>query len=124
VTGAAVIAFVSGGLNLLVGLIVLLASDAAADAGVSRGAVLTIAVLGLGFGAGLIYGGLQAMPGKDQRILVVVAGAAILLQVISWALAGFEGSSLLSVALAAIIVALLMRAGSRQWFKAKGAPTF
>lgn len=124
VTAAAVLAFISGGLNLLFGLIVLFASDAVADAGVSRGLIVVLAVLGLAFGAVLIFGGLQALNGKDQRILVGVSAAAILLQIITWFTAGFDGSSVLSLILPVVIIALLMQAQSKQWFQSKGAPTF
>lgn len=124
VTAAAVIAFVSGGLNLLLGLFLLAASGADELAGVSTGVIVVIALLGIAFGAALIFGGLQALKGKDQRILVAVAGAAILLQVISWIAVGFDATSVISLLLPAITIALLMQPQSKQWFASKGAPTF
>lgn len=124
VTAAAVIAFVSGGLNLLGALLVFAASDAASEAGVSGGLLAALAIIGLLFGAALIWGGLQAMNGKDQRVLVVVAAAAILLQLITWVTAGFDGASFLSLVLPVVIISLLVQQQSKQWFQSRGAPTF
>ncbi len=123
-TAAAVIAFISGALNLLAAVLVFAASGSNVDVGVSDGLLATLAVVGLVFGAALIWGGLQAMNGKDQRVLIVVAAAAILLQVITWVTAGFDGSSILSLALPVIIIALLVQPQSKQWFVTRGAPTF
>ncbi len=124
VTVAAVLAFVSGGLNVLGGLLLLLGSSVAEDAGISSGLVVVFGLIGLAFGAALIWGGLQAMGGKDQRILVATAGAAILLQVVNWILVGFTPASLISLILPVAIIALLMQQQSKQWFQSKGAPTF
>ena len=124
VTVAAVLAFISGGLNLLGGLLLLLGSSVAEDAGIASGLVVVFALIGLAFGAALIWGGIQAMGGKDQRILVATAGAAILLQVVNWIIVDFNPASLISLILPVAVIALLMQQQSRQWFQSKGAPTF
>jgi len=86
--------------------------------------VVVFALIGLAFGAALIWGGLQAMGGKDQRILVAPAPAAILLQVVNWIIVEFNPASLISLILPVAVIALLMQQQSRQWFQSKGAPTF
>lgn len=124
VTAAAVLAFVSGGLNLLAALILLVGNSLAADLGISAGLIVVFGLLDLVFGAALIYGGLQAINGKDQRILVAVAGAAVVLQLLYWVTVAFGAASLLGLILPAIIIAMLMQPQSKQWFQSKGAPTF
>lgn len=124
VTAAAVLAFISGGLNLLGALVLLIGSNLADDLGISSGLIVVFGLISLVFGAALIFGGLQAIGGKDQRILVATAAAAIVLQLLYWIIVQFDGTSVLSLVLPAVIIALLMQPQSKQWFQSKGAPTF
>lgn len=124
VTAAAVLGFVVGGLAILGGLITLLAGGIAATvyAGLG-GIVIVFAILFLGVGALYIFAGLKALQGKNAKILVIVAGVATVLQLISM-FSDFTPTSLVGLAISVGIIALLLQEQSKAWFRAQGAPTF
>jgi len=124
VTAAAVLAFIVGGLQLLGGLLLLLAGGIAADiSGALGGIFIVIAILLLAVGALYIFAGIKALQGKNAKILVIVAGVAVVLQVISM-LSDFTPTSLIGLAISVGIIALLLQEQSKAWFRAQGAPTF
>lgn len=124
VTTAAVLAFIAGAFNLLGALGLLLVGDEIEDLGISSGLAILFGLLYVAFAVGYIFGGIQAITGKNQKILVMTAGAAIVLQVISWIIIEFSGVSLIGLILPVLIIVLLISAQSKQWFGAKGGATF
>lgn len=119
VTGAAVIAFVVGGLTILFGL---LAFGLLSSLGVG-GFYTVLLIISIAAGAVMIWGGVQALNGKDGRILVIAAGVAILANLITMIMA-FTTTGLLSFVLPILIVALMMQAQSRNWIRSRGGQTF
>ncbi len=118
VTAAAVLAFVSGGLGLLGNL---LAFSLIGSFGVP-GFLVVLAVVGLLLSIGLIYGGLLTLQGKSFVILLVLAGAAILLNLISM-ITYFQVTSLLSFVIPVLIIIFLMNPQSKAWIKSRGGAT-
>jgi hypothetical protein len=124
VTAAAVLAFVVGGLNALAGLLALLAGSALTGLSSGLGGlVIVISILILAIGALYIWAGVMALQGKNAKILTIVAGIAIVIQVLSM-IGDFSAYSLVGLAISAAIIALLLQPVSKAWFKSKGAPTF
>jgi len=124
VTAAAVLAFVVGGLAILVGLVfVFIGSAATSYFGSIGGLVFVIAVIILAIGALYIWAGLQALNGKNAKILTVVAIVAVVLQLLGL-ISNFEVSSLVALAIQGAIIALLLQPQSKDWFRSKGASTF
>jgi len=115
---AAILAFVIGGLGILLNL---LALTVAFEFGAFVGLLVLVSVV---VSAAFIWGGLQAMKGKDQRTLVIVAAASIVLNLLVAVIYTFTISTVLSMIIPIAIIALLMAPQSKQWFAAKGAPTF
>jgi len=107
VTAAAVLAFVVGGLSILVGLLALFA-----------GSALTGYVGGL-----YIWSGLMALQGKNAKILTIVAIVAAVLELLSL-ISSYSTGTLVSLAISVAIIALLLQPASKAWFKGKGAPSF
>lgn len=118
VTAAAVLAFVSGGLGLLGGL---LSFSIIGDFGVP-GFLVVLVLIGLVLSAALIFGGVQALQGKSFVILLVVSGISILINLISM-ITYFQASSLLSFVFPILIIAFLMNPQSKAWIKARGGTT-
>ena len=119
VTAASVIGFVVGGLTILFGL---LAFGILSSLGVG-GFYTVLIVIALIAGAVMIWGGVQALNGKDGRILVIAAGVGILVNLIEMIMA-FTTTALLSFVLPILIIALIMQPQSRAWIRARGGPTF
>ncbi|HET8588287.1 MAG TPA: hypothetical protein VFM01_01535 [Nakamurella sp.] len=117
VTGAAVLAFIVGGLNIIFDLI------AFSVLSLVGGSYAIIIVLALVTAAALIFGGVQAITGKDGRILVIAAGAAIVINLIGMIIY-FSAGSLLGLVIPVLILVFMMNAQSRNWFRAKGGNTF
>lgn len=145
VTGAAVLAFVWGGLGILFGLIGLVAGsfltsassaicndssltarDSAACNSVSSiGPFLIVITIGTIVIAGLmIWGGVVALSGKNGQILVIACGVYAALAILSLFASGFGFTSLLGFVIPVLIVVFMLNAGSKAWFKAKGGKTF
>jgi len=118
VTAAAVLAFVSGGLGLLGGLLAFGVLD---SSGVP-GFFVVLVILGLIVSAGLIYGGIQALQGKSFVILLALAGASVLLNLISM-ISYFQVTSLLSFVIPVLIIVFLVNAQSKAWIKSQGGTT-
>lgn len=118
VTAAAVLAFVSGGLGLIGGLV---SFSIIGNFGVP-GFLVVLVILGLLLSAALIFGGVQALQGKSFVILLVVAGISILIQLISM-ITYFQASSLLSFVFPILIIAFLLNPQSKAWIKARGGAT-
>jgi hypothetical protein len=116
VTGAAVLAFIVGGLNIIFDLI------AFSVLSLVGGSYAIIIVLALVTAAALIFGGVQAITGKDGRILVIAAGAAIVINLIGMIIY-FSAGSLLGLVIPVLILVFMMNAQSRNWFRAKGGNT-
>ena len=124
VTAAAVLAFVVGGLSILVGLVALFAGSALTSyIGGLGGVVIVISILVLAVGALYIWSGLMALQGKNAKILTIVAIVAAALELISL-ISSYSTGTLVSLAISAAIIALLLQQPSKAWFKSKGAPTF
>ncbi|MDQ3053969.1 MAG: hypothetical protein M3R66_09160 [Actinomycetota bacterium] len=119
VTAAAVLAFVSGGLGLIGNL---LAFSVIGSLGVP-GVLVIFVIIGLVLSAGLIYGGIQAMQGKDFVILLAVAAASVVLNLISMLLY-FQATALLSFIIPILIIVFLMNPQSKAWITARGGKTF
>jgi len=119
VTAAAVLAFVSGGLGLIGNL---LAFSAIGSLGVP-GVLVIFVIIGLVLSAGLIYGGIQAMQGKNFVILLAVAAASVVLNLISMLLY-FQATALLSFIIPILIIVFLMNPQSKAWITARGGKTF
>ena len=72
---------------------------------------------------GLIWGGVQALGGKDTRILVIAAAVLAVLQLIS-VIGYFNAVNLIVLLIAAGIVAMALQAQSKAWIMSKGGTTF
>jgi len=124
VTAAAVLAFVVGGLGIIVGLITLFVGTAITGISSGLGGIAIVAaILVLAVGGVYIWSGLLALQGKNAKFLTIVAGVAAVLQLISM-LSNFTASSLISLAISVGIVVLLIQPASRNWFRSKGVSTF
>ncbi|MTD13093.1 hypothetical protein GIS00_03915 [Nakamurella sp. YIM 132087] len=115
VTAAAVLAFIAGGLGSL-GLIALMAL------GEFDTPFLTyLAVVGLLFGGIFVWGGVAALTGRSSRILVVLAIADVVLEIVLLVLTRDPSGGLLFPIL---IWVFLMQRRSRDWFRLRGGRTF
>lgn len=125
VTGAGVLAYVIGGLQLLGGAILLFGGTFIAGSGYLGGgfAVVLLSILLIALGALHIWAGKMAMDGKDFRILLVVAGVSAVLSLLQL-FGDFNGSQLLSLAIPVVIIVLLLRPEAKAWIKARGGQTF
>jgi len=124
VTGAAVLAFVVGGLGILAGLLELIAGGLIGTFIGSLGAVITIlSVVSLAVGGVYIWAGVQALTGKNAKILTIVAIVHIALQILLMIVL-FGTLSLIGLAVSVAIIALLLQQPSKDWFRANGVPTF
>ena len=119
VTAAAVLAFISGGLGLIGGL---LAFSVIGSFGVPSSLVIFV-ILGLLLSIGLIYGGVQALQGKNFVILLGLAAASIVINLISM-LIYFQASSLISFIFPILIIVFLVNPQSKAWITARGGKTF
>jgi hypothetical protein len=117
VTAAAVLAFVSGGLGLLLGLVGLSLLSALS------GFFSFIFILILIVSAVEIWGGIQVLNGKDARILTITAAVGILLNLLSL-VNSFQAQSLVSFVVPILIIYFLMNPQAKAWFNAKGAKHF
>ena len=77
----------------------------------------------LAVGALYIWSGLMALQGKNAKILAIVAIVAAVLELISL-ISSYSTGTLVSLAISAAIIALLLQPASKGWFKSKGAPSF
>jgi hypothetical protein len=119
VTAAAVLAFVVGGLTIITGLI----SFSVLSTLNVGGFYVVIIILAILVAIGLVWGGVQALGGKDGRILVAAAGAGIVVNVISM-ITYFTAGSLLSFVIPILIIAFMLQATTKQWLDSKGAAHF
>ena len=118
VTAAAVLAFISGGLGLLGSLF-----SFALIGGINvPGILIVFVIIGLLLSIGMIYGGVQAIQGKSFVILIALAGASIVLNLISM-ITYFQPSSLLGLILPILIIVFLMNPQSKAWITARGGKT-
>lgn len=118
-TAAAVLAFIVAGLEIIGGFVLLGLSTA-----FSSGLGVVFALLYFVLAAGFILGGVQTIAGKDTRIIVIVAGAALLLTVISWAMGGFSPLNLVGVAIEVLIIAFALNQQSKAWIASKRGNSF
>jgi len=117
VTAAAVLAFIVGGLNIIFDLI------AFSWLSIVGGAYSIIIILALITAALLIWGGVQALSGKDGRILVIAAGAAIVVNLIGMIIY-FSAGSLLGLIIPILILVFMFNPQSKAWIQSKGGQTF
>lgn len=123
-TAAAVLAFVSGGFSII-GALLLFALDASdVKADVDLGSLQVVAVGVMIIAALYIWGGVSALTGRDGRILVAAAALAIVLNLISLAMSGGSGLSVLSFLLPALIISFTLNAESKQFIQSRGGATF
>lgn len=118
-TAAAVLAFIVAGLEIIGGFVLLGLSTA-----FSSGLGVVFALLYFVLAAGFIWGGVQTIAGKDTRIIVIVAGAALLLTVISWGMGGFSPLNLVGVAIEVLIIAFALNQQSKAWIASKRGNSF
>lgn len=120
-TAASILAFVSGGLGLIGNL-----ANFSLYSDIS-GFLLVLAILSLVAAAALVYGGIQAITGKDTRILVGAAAGLIALNliVLIWVMSqvGFYGVGLVSFVIPVLIVVFARNPQSTAWVRAKGGTT-
>jgi hypothetical protein len=154
VTAAAVLAFVFGGFAIIGGIVsTFLGTVANTVVGASCGAAGSLAnsegvdttdlrnsctavrgigtfavVVGIGLivvAAFLIWGGVVAITGKSQQILVIGAGIYIVLVIVNiFALGSFGFLAVTGFIAPVLILVFLFANQSRAWFRAKGAKTF
>ena len=107
VTAAAVLLFVLGGLNILIGIFVVSASSALSGAGVDSGVFTVAGVVSIVIGALQVGAGVMVLRMQDRgRLLgVIVSAVALALALIS--LFGGEFLSIIGVALNAVVLYLL-----------------
>jgi hypothetical protein len=117
VTAAAVLAFIVGGLSIIFDLI------AFSVLSLVGGAYAIYIILALVAAALLIWGGVQAMSGKDGRILVIAAGAAIVVNLIGM-IVYFSAGSLLGLIIPILILVFMFNPQSKAWIRSKGGQTF
>jgi len=124
-TTAAVLAFVLGGLYLIASLLYFAGGSIVSGFSATSGGALTLfGVVYLVLGGVLIWAGVLALTGKDSRILLGASGAAVAIEVLSWIVLFFTATSIIYLALAAVIIALLLQPQSKQWLAAKGGKSF
>jgi hypothetical protein len=148
VTAAAVLSFIWGGFSIIGSLISLAAGSFVSGLGdvcdslatqideatgqaclTTRSAGGLLIVLGIVLivaAALLIWGGVVALSGKNAKVCVIAGGLLILAQIISLIASGGSGIgfAIVGIVVPVLIVAFLMNAGSKAWFKAKGGATF
>ncbi len=117
VTASAVLAFVIGGFGIVVSL---LGFTALSSAGGGYAAILIVLIVVY---AVFLWGGSQALSGKDGRIVVVAAGVAILMNVVSMIVYA-TASGILGLVIPILIVLFMRQPASRQFFRSQGRPTF
>ncbi|MGI8693551.1 MAG: hypothetical protein ACR2JK_11745 [Geodermatophilaceae bacterium] len=86
-------------------------------------------LLSLALGEFFLFGGLQAMNGKNGQLLVQAAVASIVLSIITLLVLlaiydGFAFVGLISLILPIVVIMLMRQPDSRQWFQATGAPAY
>lgn len=120
-TAAAVLAFVGGGFGLIGNL-----SNFSVFSFIS-GFLVVLSILSLVAAAGLIFGGIQAITGKDTRILIGAAAAliGINLIVLIWVMSqwGFYGVGLISFVLPILVIVFARNPQSTAWIRSKGGTT-
>lgn len=116
-TGAAVLALIVGGLSIIFALI------GFSWLALVGGIYSIYIILALIAGAGLIWGGIQALNGKDGKILVMAAGGAIVVNLIGMIMY-FTASSLISLIIPALILVLMFNPQSKAWITSRGGRVF
>ncbi len=150
VTAAAVLAFVFGGFAIIAGIAStflgsfansvtsrncnlngLEGADTTAlrkacdDANGIGGFAITVGVGLIIVAALLIWGGVMAISGKNQQILVIACAVYIVLGIVNIiALGSFGFSGILGFVAPVLILVFLFNPASKAWFKSKGAKTF
>lgn len=122
VTGAAVMAFVIGGFQLLGGLLALFGGGFLVGTGLG-GIVIFIGLLLIALGALHIWAGKLALDGKDFRVLLVVAAISAVFSLIQL-FSNFSFGNLLGLAIPVVIIVLLLRPEAKAWIKTRGGQTF
>lgn len=121
VTAAAVMAFVVGGFSVFGGIGMMgLSSLVYANTGL----LTTLGVLNLVLAALYIWGGAVALGGKNGRIPVIACSLSIVLNLIIMISYTFSPSSLTGLILPILILAFILQAPCREYFRANGGSTF
>lgn len=121
VTAAAVIAFVVGGFSLIGGIgLIGLSSLVYANTGL----LTVLGILTIVIAALYIWGGVSALTGKDGRILVIASGLSIVLNLVTAFNNTFNASSLSGMILPILILAFVLQAPCREYFRSRGGSTF
>lgn len=131
-TGAAVIAFVAAGIELLGAIILMIGGSVIggleqaveeAGGGTSTGIgglIILLSIAAFAIGGVYIWGGVLAMGGKNSIVLFIVAGVAAALNLVSIISTGTSGW--LGLVMAAVVIGLLAPA-SRDYVRADGGKT-
>ena len=144
VTAAAVLAFIWGGFAIIGSIISLAASGitSAADSLCSANVndpnysaacqsvsgyssffkivsvgLIIVAIL-------LIWGGVVAISGKNQQILVIACGVYVVLAIVGLIAGGGAFTGIIGIVAPVLILVFLFNPASRAWFRAKGGKTF
>jgi hypothetical protein len=123
VTGAAVLAFIVGGLVAVFALVALAAGGAIIGITGFGGYVIAFSVLLLAIGGLFVWSGIWALTGRNGMFLTIVAGIAAIMQLVS-VFQGARANGLGGLAISVIIIVLLLLTPSREWFRSRGGPTF
>ena len=123
VTAAAVLAFVVGGLGLLIGSIASPRSAASERSAGSASLLGCSAVLVLVVAAIQIWGGVQAIHGQGRPDPDHRGRRQLVLNIITM-ICAFESRSLLSFVIPVLIMYFLMTPESKAWFDRVGAKHF
>ena len=142
VTAAAVLAFVWGAFSVIASLILAAASSVvdyaddlcaagnyyattgSCDVATVTGTVKFLAVAMAIVAGLLIWGGVVALSGRTGRVLVIAAGVYALLTVVLTIAYEYSGSSIAGLVVPGLIIAFLLNAQARDWFRVKGGTTF
>lgn len=124
VTVAAVLAFISGGLTLLVGALLLTTSELTDNS-------VDLALFYVALGGCVLYivGGVLALVGRDGRLLVIGAGLSIAVSLLSVISSISQGIPIVfndwtGMVLPIIVITRLLHPWPRAWFRSKGGSTF
>ncbi len=126
VTGAAVLAFISAGFGIIGSFILMLGGSVVSALGASGvgGLVIVLGLISLALSALLIWGGVAAISGKSSKILVILSGISVIINLIEIIVLPAGFTAVIGMVIPVLIIVFLMNAASKAWFRAKGGQSF